>query len=158
MADGLGILVKHRDEIPNVIETIEEKLKNYGKVVVHVADARRRSDLQNRLQHLMYREIARQLYGKDEEHAKNECKLTIGVPLLRETSPEFKEVYDKNIRPLSYEAKLQVVSVINVSSLLSVGAAHQYIERIYDDYAQKGVNWTKFITGCKRELDDHGKG
>ena len=100
----------------------------------------------------MYREIAKQLYGKDEDHAKNECKLTIGVPLLRETNEEFRKIYDRNLKRLDYAAKLQVISVINVSSILSMGAAHQYIDKIYDEYAQKGVNWSDFVNKSRDAL------
>ena len=152
MISGLQINVEADTDFPNVEQAMRDYLEKYGKIIVNIVDARRRSDLQNRLQHLMYREIGKQLYGKDENHAKNECKLTIGVPLLRETNEEFKKIYDKNLKNLDYGAKLQVVSVIKVSSLLSMGAASQYIERIYDDYANKGVNWTDFITQGRDEL------
>lgn len=72
-----------------------EYLEKYGKVIVNIVDARRRSDLQNRLQHAMYREIGKQLYGKDDHFAKCECKLTIGVKLLRDTSEDFKKCMTK---------------------------------------------------------------
>ena len=152
MVAGLQINVKSIDDLPAVEKSIVELLEKYGKLIVNVVDARRRSDLQNRLQHAMYREIAKQLYGKDEDHAKNECKLTIGVPLLRETNEEFRKIYDRNLKRLDYAAKLQVISVINVSSILSMGAAHQYIDKIYDEYAQKGVNWSDFVNKSRDAL------
>ena len=152
MVDGLQINVKSIDDLPAVEKSIVELLEKYGKLIVNVVDARRRSDLQNRLQHAMYREIANQLYGNEEDHAKNECKLTIGVPLLRETNEEFRKIYDRNLKRLDYAAKLQVISVINVSSILSMGAAHQYIDKIYDEYAQKGVNWSDFVNKSRDAL------
>ena len=98
-------------------------------------------------------EIGKQLYGKDDHFAKCECKLTIGVKLLRDTSEDFKKEYDKNLRHLDYETKREIISVIPVSSLLSMGAAHQYIEKIYDDYAQKGVNWSDFVNQSRDQLN-----
>ncbi len=153
MIDGLQINVKSEEDFPMVEANMRKYLEKFGKIIVNIVDARRRSEVQNRLQHAMYREIGKQLYGKDEEFAKCECKLTIGVPLLRETNEDFKKIYDFNLKKLDYEAKLQVISVINVSSLLSMGAAHQYIEKIYDDYAQKGVNWTDFIKQSRDALN-----
>lgn len=153
MTDGLQINVKSEEDFPMVEDAMRKYLEKFGKIIVNVIDARRRSDLQNRLMHALYREIGKQLYGKDEEFAKCECKLTIGVPLLRETNEDFKKIYDFNLKKLDYEAKLQVISVINVTSILNMGAAHQYIEKIYDDYAQKGVNWTDFINKSRDALN-----
>ena len=153
MVDGLQINVTSTDDFPRVKKSMVEYLKKYGKIVVNIVDARRRSDLQNRLQHAMYREIGKQLYGKDDHFAKCECKLTIGVKLLRDSSEDFKKVYDKNLKHLDYESKLEIISVIPVSSLLSMGAAHQYIEKIYDDYAQKGVNWSDFVNQSRDALN-----
>lgn len=153
MVDGLQINVTSTDDFPRVKKSMVEYLKKYGKIVVNIVDARRRSDLQNRLQHAMYREIGKQLYGNDDHFAKCECKLTIGVKLLRDSSEDFKKVYDKNLRHLDHETKLEIISVIPVSSLLSMGAAHQYIEKIYDDYAQKGVNWSDFVNQSRDALN-----
>lgn len=137
--------VSCQDELEGTIAKIEAAFQEFQTIFVTIFDGRKRSDLQNSLQHAMYREIGKQLYGGDSELAKRECKLTIGVPLLRESSEEFKSVYDKNLKRLDYEAKLQVVGMIKVSSILSVADAHKFIDSIYNNYAMKGVGWSDFI-------------
>ena len=48
MVDGLQINVKSIDDLPAVEKSIVELLEKYGKLIVNVVDARRRSYLQNR--------------------------------------------------------------------------------------------------------------
>lgn len=44
----------------------------------------------------------------NEVHAHN--KLHHGVPIRRETDPDFADVYDAKIRPLPYETKLAIMA------------------------------------------------
>ena len=140
-------------------EAVDEKFKEHKNLIVQIFDGQPRSNAQNMLSHAMYREIAKQLYGNDMVYAKSECKLTIGVPLLRETSEKFREVYDKNFGVgkkesfLSFERKLELMQIIDVSSLLSVSQTNEYIAKIYDRYAQNGVNWTDFINKSRDALN-----
>ena len=100
---------------------------------------------QNRLFYLMYDIIGKQLYGGDSEHARNECKLTIGVPILRRDSEKFHETYDRLIKPASYEDKLAMMEYISVSSLFDKAQGTEYIKNMFDVYAQKGVGWSELI-------------
>tara|TARA_R110002051_G_scaffold97106_2_gene167267 strand:- start:1027 stop:1488 length:462 start_codon:yes stop_codon:yes gene_type:complete len=150
--EGQHYHIENSFHLENCTEAIVESWKEYGSILVYIIDGRQRSELQNALQHAMYREIGKQLFGGDMEHAKCECKLTIGVPILRETSEDFRRVYDNNLKKLVYDAKLEVIGMISISSLFSVECAHRYIDLIYDTYAQKGVNWTNFINRSKDAL------
>jgi len=104
-----------------------------------------RSIPQNRLFYLMYDIIGKQLYGGDEHHARNECKLTIGVPILRRDSQKFQETYDKLLKPASYEDKLAMMEYISISSIFDKAQGTEYIKKIFDSYAQKGVRWSELI-------------
>jgi len=104
-----------------------------------------RSIPQNRLFYLMYDIIGKQLYGGDEHHARNECKLTIGVPILRRDSQKFQETYDKLLKPASYEDKLAMMEYISISSIFDKTQGTEYIKKIFDSYAQKGVRWSELI-------------
>ena len=153
--EGQHYRVRNDSQISYLHKAIDEKFAEHHDLVVQIFDGRNRSNGQNMLQHAMYREIAKQLYGKDMEHAKSECKLTIGVPILRESSEKFREIYDKNFGlgqgGLPFDRKLELMSIIDVSSLFSISQANEYITKIYDQYADK-VNWTDFIKRSKEAL------
>ena len=100
---------------------------------------------QNRLFYLMYDIIGRQLYGGDSDLARNECKLTIGVPILRRDSEQFHKTYDKLLKPASYEDKLAMMEYISVSSIFDKAQGTEYIKKMFDTYAGKGVRWSELI-------------
>jgi hypothetical protein len=45
------------------------------------------------------------------------------------------------------------MEIIDVSSLLSVSQANEYIAKVYDHFAQNGVNWTDFINKSRDALN-----
>ena len=100
---------------------------------------------QNRLFYLMYDIIGKQLYGGDSDLARNECKLTIGVPILRRDSEQFHKTYDKLLKPASYEDKLAMMEYISVSSIFDKAQGTEYIKKMFDTYAGKGVRWSELI-------------
>ena len=151
MKHGVYVVVDTVDDIGKAAAFVYDRLDKFGTVMVYAEDARSRSVRQNKLMHLMYRTIAKQLYGNDVDHTKHECKLRIGIKLLRDSDPQFKEFYDKNIRDWHYDKKLQAMEYLPVTRLFSVGVAHQYIESIYDQYADK-VTWNTQITNEKESL------
>ena len=143
-------------QLPSLHAAITKALEEKGSVVVQIWDGRKRSDGQNRLQHAMYREIGKQLYGNDWKLAKRECMLTIGVPILRRESERFKTLYDKVIgtgkrATIDHQTKLDFMDVLDVSSALSVAGANEYIETIYSTYAEK-FSWSNFIERSTKEL------
>ena len=78
-----------------------------------------------------------------EVHAFN--KLTIGVPLRREIDEDFRAVYDERIRPLSYEAKLAIMSPpidLPVTRDLTTKGAAEYSNRVYDYWVGQGMRLT----------------
>ena len=95
---------------------------------------------QNDMTFELYTRIGRTLYGGDVEHARRECKLRHGVPILREEDDKFKESYDRTLKPLGYNSKLEIMQWFPVSSLMTVKQCRQYIDSIMDHYAQKGVD------------------
>tara|TARA_Y100000310_G_scaffold275571_1_gene292183 strand:+ start:133 stop:597 length:465 start_codon:yes stop_codon:yes gene_type:complete len=149
---GVHHKIDNDADLKNILVAIRKAYHDYGSILLQIFDGRQRSGLQNALQHAMYREIGKQLYGGDFVHAKAECKLTLGVPLLRQDSEEFKRLYDRSIRPKPYGEKLEIIALIDVSSLLSMAEAHNYIDAIYDTYAMKGVNWSDFINRSRDAL------
>jgi hypothetical protein len=72
-------------------------------------------------------------------------KLHYGVPLLRAESEEFREVYDRLVKPLSYEDKLIFMERLgfSVSSLLTTKQMTQYLDAIYTEFTGRGVRLTR---------------
>lgn len=101
-----------------------------------------RSIEQNRLQRLWVNEISEQLGDRTPEEARGECKLTIGVPILRAEDEEFRREYDRLIRPLPYEDKLRCMMEpidLPVTRRMTTKQKTAYLEGIYRQYAEQGV-------------------
>ena len=101
--------------------------------------AKARSTAQNRLIYKAYQRIGKTLYGGDESHSRNECKLRIGCRILYRDSQDFAQVFDNVIRPLSHENKLAAMLLISVSSIMTMPQATEYIKTIFTEYGQRGV-------------------
>lgn len=78
-----------------------------------ITDGRHRTSEQNKLQRLWVKEIAEQMGDQTAEEVRGYCKLTIGVPLLREENEAFRLRYDAVVKPLPYEQKLQIIDGIH---------------------------------------------
>jgi hypothetical protein len=101
-----------------------------------------RSIEQNKLQRLWINEIAEQLGDRTAEEVRGECKLTIGVPILRAQNDDFRRLYDTIIRPLTYEQKLACMMVpldLPVTRIMTTKMKTEYLEQIYRQYAEMGV-------------------
>ncbi|HEU4345763.1 MAG TPA: hypothetical protein VFU31_29795 [Candidatus Binatia bacterium] len=101
-----------------------------------------RSIEQNRLQRLWMNEISEQLGDRTPEEARGECKLTIGVPILRAEDEEFRREYDRLIRPLPYEDKLRCMMEpidLPVTRRMKTSQKTKYLEGIYRLFAEQGV-------------------
>lgn len=103
---------------------------------------RDRSLDQNRLQFLWAREAAEQRGDTTPDEVRREWKLRHGVPILREESPEFCATYDRAVKPLPYEQKLEAMHIISVTSLMKVPQMVRYLDTIQRECAQQGIRLT----------------
>ena len=106
-----------------------------------VVKGKRRSTDQNRLQRRLIKEIAEQLDQTPEE-VRALCKLTIGVPILRAENEIFAEKYDRIIRPLPYETKLEVMAEpldFPVTRLMNTAQKTRFLEEMYRVFSAQGV-------------------
>lgn len=108
-------------------------------ITVEWVQGRDRSREQNRLQFMWAREAAEQRGDRTPEEQRAEWKLRFGVPIMRDDSPEFREVYDRLIKPLSYPQKLKAMELIAVTSLMKVGQMIRYLDAIERECAEEGV-------------------
>ena len=107
---------------------------------VDIADGRDRSSEQNRLAFKWYVEISDQT-GEDREDVRARCKLEIGVPILREAHERFRKTYDRVVRPLSYEDKIDLIKVTDlpVTRLMNVEQMSRYLDIVFRRHAEVGV-------------------
>jgi hypothetical protein len=110
-----------------------------------VVKGKRRSVEQNRLQRRLISEIASQTDQTPEE-VRSFCKLTIGVPILRAGNEMFAEKYDRLVKPMPYERKLELMAEpidFPVTRLMTTAMKTQYLEEIYRVFSQQGVVFTE---------------
>lgn len=65
-----------------------------------------KTDEQNRQQHAWFKEAAKQNPQMSAEEYRADCKAYIGIPILCRDSDEYREAYDRLVRPLDPEIKL----------------------------------------------------
>lgn len=97
---------------------------------------------QNKLQRLWLNEAAEQLGDMTAEEYRAYCKLHHGVPIMRAAHDEFREKYDRLIRPRSYEEKLELMAVpmdFPVTRLMTTKQKTQYLDAIANDFRGRGV-------------------
>lgn len=127
-----------------LISAIEQQQFKYP-VTVDITQGRKRSVEQNQLQRLWLNEAAEQLKDESAEDKRAYCKLHFGVPILRNENKEFKRQYDKVIRPLSYEDKLEIMKVpfdCPVTRLMKTGQKKRYLDDMWHFFTNLGVRLT----------------
>lgn len=106
-----------------------------------ITDGKHRSTAQNRLQHMWMKEISEQKGDITPEEARAYCKLTIGIPILRQNEA-FRLRYDEILKPLSYEHKMAIMSEpinLPVTSLMSTKQLSEYLEGIIRHFGEQGI-------------------
>lgn len=120
-----------------------------------VTKGRKRSIEQNRLQILWVNEVADQLGDQTAEEVRGFCKLTMGVPILRAENPDFREKYDRIIRPHAYEDKLAMMMEpldFPVTRLMKSGQKTRYLDEMCRFWSAKGM----FLTDPRgRGIEQH---
>ena len=113
---------------------------------VNLTKGQRRSVEQNRLQRMWLQEASEQLGEYRLEGYRAYCKLHFGVPILRGENDDFKEAYDRVIRPRSYEDKILMMSIpldFPVTRLMTTGQKKRYLDDVYDHFTAQGVQLTE---------------
>jgi hypothetical protein len=122
----------------------EQILNTKGGVTVEVTKGKRKKKSydQDRLENMWHGEAAAQLADETTEEKRGYCKLHFGVPILRGENDEFREAYDRVIRPLTYEQKLQCMMVpldFPVTRLMKSGQKARYLSDVQLHYQKLGV-------------------
>ena len=110
-----------------------------------VVKGKQRTDKQNRLQRHWIAEIASQLPDHPAEYWRGYCKLHFGVPILRNENEEFCEVYDRLIRPLDYEKKIEMMMIpidVAVTRIMTTKQKASYLDAIHAQFTSLGIELT----------------
>lgn len=97
---------------------------------------------QNALQWLWATEAANQLGDRTADELQRDWKLRHGVPILREDSADFRDTYDRMIKPLSYEQKLEAMRIIDVTSDMKVRQMVRFLDAVQRECLEQGLHIT----------------
>lgn len=107
-----------------------------------ITDGKHRSTAQNRLQNMWFKEIAEQKGDITSAEARAYCKLTIGIPILRQQNEAFRLRYDEVVKPLSYERKLAIMQEpldFPVTSQMNTKQFTEYLDGIILHFGEQGI-------------------
>lgn len=129
------------------LESLFTYLSNFKlPFTINVKQGKDRSVEQNALAFKWYLEAEQQGDMKVNEY-RGYCKLHFGVPILRHESEEFRELYDKHFKGISYEDKLEIMSSekfdFPVTRLMSTGQMKRYLDDVYDHFTGLGFQLTE---------------
>ena len=102
--------------------------------------AEERSLSQNTMMFALYGDISRQAYDKTVQDVRRECKLTIGIPILRAADQSYSDWYDRTIKLLTYEDKLTLMDHYDVTAMFTKAQGTEYIDTIPTTYTRQGYN------------------
>jgi len=94
----------------------------------------------NSLSHAWYSQISRTTKEDLPARIKGYCKLHFGVPILRAESEDFCETYDRIIKSLPYETKIDIMSQPDwfpITSLMDNAQFVHYLEDIQKHYSDR---------------------
>ena len=126
-------------------KVITDAIQLWGEVEIVVRKRQvKRSTDQNKLQRKWLLEAEAQGDQTAEEY-RGFCKLHFAVPILRWELPEFREKYDRIVKPLPYEAKLELMQEpldFPCTRLMTKEQKSRYLDAIYQHFTAQGMRLT----------------
>lgn len=98
-----------------------------------------RSDSQNKISHVWYEQVARELREDDALGWKCFSKLHYGVPILAVEDEQFRAFYNAALRNLTYEQKLAAMKFVPVTSEMTKPQLSKYLEAMQAGFQEQGV-------------------
>lgn len=114
-------------------------------MTVEITAGKHRTNEQNRLQRKWMKEIAEQLGDRTAEEVRGWCKLHIGVPILRDQNEKFRAGYDRVIKPMSYEDKIEAMMEplsFPVTSQMTTKQKTEYLDKVFGYFTERGIALT----------------
>ena len=98
-----------------------------------------RSTNQNAFINTLYGDISRQSKDNSVLDVRRQCKLVYGVGILKAADPEFAVWYDANVKAMTYEAKIMLMTYMDITSKFNKAQATEYIDTILSEYGKQGI-------------------
>lgn len=136
-------VIKTAEDLALLVQYLRARPRPY---TVDIAKGAHRSVDQNRLQRLWINEIAEQLADHTPEEIRGLCKLQFGVPILRAENERFCEMYDRYVKPRSYEEKLALMMEpldMPVTRLMTTDQKTRYLDDLSRHFLAQGVVLTE---------------
>lgn len=121
------------------------KPKGNDVYTITIKEGKARTNPQNNTSFMWYLEAARHFGDRTATDERAYCKLHFGVPIRRETDEEFREKYDRIIKPHPYEDKLEMmVDPIDfpVTRDFKEKEMQRYLDSVRQHYTQQGITLT----------------
>lgn len=135
---GEAWIIKDETQLLALADHIRTQLAGGSFVHVKLNDEARTPD-QNALLHATLRDVAKQKGDESVDELKRYVKLHFGIPIRREEDEEFKHWYDAKVRSIySYEQKLALMDVIDVTSDMNKEQFTRLIDNVIHHYADQG--------------------
>ena len=128
---------KNEMDRKNAIRVIESRQLPF---TMEVIKGTKRSDAQNKLSHKWYKEAGEQGDNTADQY-RAYCKLHFGVAIMKEQSELYAEKYNRIIKPLDYEKKLELMGEpfnFPVTSLMTVANEKKYLDQVYLYFTSQG--------------------
>lgn len=130
---------------PDHIDALADLLRGQTlPITVTWSQGAKRSHAQNRLAQAWFTDIARHFGDRTHEDVRADCKLRHGVPILRAENEAFRQSYDRTMKRLPFEAKLEAVKAFDlpVSRLMTVKQMTAFLDAVHQEFATQGVPLT----------------
>lgn len=145
-----SFIVNSEQAFSKTVGALRELWREHRYLKLSVKAGTTRSLPQNDIQFVWYGQMAMEDRQEDEQGHRRYCKLHHGVPILRSADEEWRQAYDRIIKPLAYELKLEAMDHWPVTSQMTKRQMTAYLEAVQKDYARKGIA-LEFPQGDKNE-------
>jgi hypothetical protein len=135
--------IRNSDDL-KLTQALLQSRTDYPYTVTIKAGEPKRSEKQNRLMHQWFKD-AQEQGDKFAEEYRAECKLEIGVPILRAENDDFCMQYDELIKHLPYEDKIALMLPpieLPVTSLMNVKQKTAFLDQVSHRFSERGMQLT----------------
>lgn len=147
---AVKITANSKNTFADLLDQLSELWDKYHYLRVTIVPGADRSIPQNDMFFELYTHIADWFYGGDVELARAECKLDIGLDILRRDDPILNEVCGQSLDLLPREKQLMFIKTMGITSEMSRGQATECITRIMDTYSEQGLMWPGYLLKKKK--------
>jgi len=137
------------------IAELYAKFREHKYLVLSVRPGKDRSLDQNALWQKMYERVAVSTGQGTQKEVWADCKLLLGVPILRRDDERFAAGWDRYFSDKSYGEQLFLMGAnplfgpdgFPVTRLFGTAQGREYTEAIADQYARLGVHFGDLLSG-----------